>query len=189
MGLAAANPNPDVGRNTPELIASRGFPVETHKIRTDDDYILTAYRIPSSTPGAVPVILNHGLLDSGHTWVSNFRNQSLAYLLADAGYDVWVTNNRGNTDSFAHAKLDLDAACLPCVEVLGINTCPFCDKRKYWEFDFDHMAGLHLQFSNFPALSPFFTKNPCPLSPSPSLIVPSGSFRLSCQHSARQVCD
>ncbi|KAE8915587.1 hypothetical protein PR003_g5719 [Phytophthora rubi] len=36
------------------------------------------------------LLLQLGLLDSSFIFVSNFRNHSLAYVLADAGFDVCV---------------------------------------------------------------------------------------------------
>ena len=67
-----------------------------------------------------PVFLAHGLVSSSSQWVFGPPEKSLGYLLADAGYDVWMGNTRGNTYSRNHVWLD------PC------SSCP-----EFWSYGFD----------------------------------------------------
>jgi pimeloyl-ACP methyl ester carboxylesterase len=125
----SAQPDPDCNYNITEMIRSKGYPCEEHKVITNDGYILGVFRIPygrnPSKPGR-PVLLQHGLLDSATTWVMNFPDQSLGYILADAGYDVWLGNMRGNYYSRAHVKYN-----------------PNHDEA-FWDFSWDEMARYDL---------------------------------------------
>ncbi|XP_020807224.1 lipase 3 isoform X1 [Drosophila serrata] len=107
--------------STDGLIHKYGYPAESHTVQTDDGYILTLHRI--ARPGATPVLLVHGLLDSSATWVMMGPNKGLAYLLFEQGYDVWMANVRGNTYSRKHVKYSTHHA-------------------KFWDFTF-HEMGKH----------------------------------------------
>ncbi|CAH1395992.1 unnamed protein product [Nezara viridula] len=42
-----------------------------------------------------PVMLQHGLLVAGDSWIARGPDKDLAFLLLKAGFDVWLTNQRG----------------------------------------------------------------------------------------------
>lgn len=58
----------------PALIQKYGYPAETHKVQTDDKYILTMHRVPygrncSAEESKGVVLLQHGILCSSADWV------------------------------------------------------------------------------------------------------------------------
>ncbi|XP_052747894.1 lipase 1-like [Galleria mellonella] len=95
--------NEDVKLSIRELITKYGYPLEEHEVITADSYILRMFRIPGNGP---VVLLMHGLFGSADDFVVAGPKNSLAYLLANDGYDVWLGNARGNKHSRRHVSLD-----------------------------------------------------------------------------------
>ncbi|CAG4992631.1 unnamed protein product [Parnassius apollo] len=104
-----------------QLITKYNYPVEKHLVVTEDGYVLNIYRIPKR---GTPVLLVHGIGDSSDSWMVLGPKGSLAFRLADAGFDVWLFNSRGNKYSKRH------------VENLSM--------KQYWNFSFEEMGSKDL---------------------------------------------
>ena len=113
--------DPEVFMNASQLITTKGLPCEEYTAVTSDGFILGMQRIPRDTPGRYPILLMHGLLGSSDNFLTNLANQSLAYILYNAGYDVWLGNVRGNHYSRQHRYLDPDNV-------------------DFWKWSFDEMS-------------------------------------------------
>lgn len=130
-GVSETKLDPDIYRNVSELISSKGYPVEEYSVHTSDGFILSMQRIPrgrkkfNKQGKKKVVLLIHGLLATADCWVLNFPEQSLGFVLADEGYDVWLGNTRGNTYSRKHEKYTPD-------------------QSGFWDFSFDEVAKYDL---------------------------------------------
>ncbi|KAI5446462.1 triacylglycerol lipase 2 [Lathyrus oleraceus] len=90
-----------------------GYKCQEIQVVTKDGYILSIQRIPEGRNEArnertkkQPVILQHGVLVDGMTWLMNSPEQDLPLILADKGFDVWIANTRGTKHSRRHVSLD-----------------------------------------------------------------------------------
>ncbi|KAK2523505.1 hypothetical protein Q9233_009845 [Columba guinea] len=118
--------NPECFMNVSQIIRYHGYPSEEYQVTTEDGYILAVFRIPagrnSQNTGKKPaVLLQHGAFGDCIHWISNLPNNSLGFILADAGFDVWLGNSRGNTWSSKHKTLK------PC-------------QKEFWQFSFDEIG-------------------------------------------------
>ncbi|KAJ8919581.1 hypothetical protein NQ315_002203 [Exocentrus adspersus] len=112
-----------------DLVEGYGYPFQSHEVLSQSGYVLSLHRIPygikrkQSNGTKRPVALfQHGLVSASDMWLFQGPNMDLPYALADAGYDVWISNMRGNVYSKAHKTLNPDR-----------------DKR-FWDFSLHEVA-------------------------------------------------
>lgn len=113
--------------NFTELTNEYGYDSQEHTVVTEDGYILTMFRIVKGKNcigrnREPPVILMHGLLQSSDSWLDAGPNAGLAYLIADACFDLWVGNCRGNYYSRRHVSLNPDT------------------DNQFWQFSVDEIG-------------------------------------------------
>ncbi|KAK9165843.1 hypothetical protein Scep_001034 [Stephania cephalantha] len=100
------------------LIRPSGYHCSEHIVETEDGYLLGLQRVSSSSSSSLirlHVVLLLGIFCLGYSccnkhcggdaWFLNSIGQSLGFILADQGFDVWVGNVRGTHWSHGHISL------------------------------------------------------------------------------------
>ncbi|MCO5562207.1 hypothetical protein L7F22_015833 [Adiantum nelumboides] len=105
-----------------------GYTCREFSVQTDDNFLVGVQRVSrkgylGSSKG--PVLVLHGILLGGDVWFLNLPEQSLVFMLANEGYDVWVGNTRTTRFSYGHAS--------------------YTKKDKgFWEWSVDELADYDL---------------------------------------------
>lgn len=122
---------PDEKKSIEHILTELDYPIETHFVETEDGYILQLFRIgrkgeiksgSTSEKKKHPVLFQHGLLDSSDGWLCNEEHLNLPLILANLGFDIWLSNSRGNKYSRNHRKLNPD------------------EDYEFWAFSFEDMG-------------------------------------------------
>ncbi|CAK7325127.1 unnamed protein product [Dovyalis caffra] len=115
------------------LVKIYGYKCQELEVVTDDGYILSVQRIPEGRVGTggngdakrQPVLIQHGVLVDGMTWLQNQPEQNLPTILADQGFDVWISNTRGTKFSSRHTSLHPN-------------------QQEFWNWSWDELAKFDL---------------------------------------------
>lgn len=109
-----------------QLVQPAGYPCAEHQIQTKDGFLLGLQRV-SSCDGDLekqkgpPILLLHGLFMGGDAWFLNSATESLGFILADNGFDVWIGNVRGTRWSHGHTSLSED-------------------EKEFWDWSWEELA-------------------------------------------------
>ncbi|KAJ1945985.1 cholesterol esterase [Linderina pennispora] len=124
-----------------EIMEFWGYPYEDHLVETRDGFLLGTHRItgprggpvqqhqqhqqPPQSSGGKPVVLFwHGFMLNSECFVCHPDWINILPLrLAEAGYDVWLGNSRGNKYSYKHMKYTPD-------------------QKRFWNFSIDEIANV-----------------------------------------------
>ncbi|KAM6546530.1 hypothetical protein CsatB_027266 [Cannabis sativa] len=91
------------------LVEPQGYTCQHYQVTTEDGYTLGMQRIPAGRSGKKankpPVLVQHGVLADAALYLVSSPEQCLPYILADNGYDVWLSNVRGTACSRTHTSL------------------------------------------------------------------------------------
>lgn len=101
-----------------------GYPIQTHTTVTEDGFHLTMFRLqkgPNFVSGKPVAFIQHGFTQSSEGWMINDFKNSLPVKLIEAGFDLWLGNNRGTKYSQVSDKWTMA-------------------QKQYWEFSFQQMA-------------------------------------------------
>uniref|UniRef100_A0ACD5UH47 Uncharacterized protein n=1 Tax=Avena sativa TaxID=4498 RepID=A0ACD5UH47_AVESA len=130
--------------------AAYGYPCEDHTVTTEDGYILSLKRIPygisgggNSTETRQPVLLFHGLMVDSVSWLLGTPKQSLGFILADGGFDVWFANTRGTNSSRNHTSLTPND---PAYWDWTWDELAAYDLPAFLQFVYDHTGGQKVHY-------------------------------------------
>lgn len=103
-----------------ERILEDGYPLEMHEVQTTDGYFLRVHRIPKEENNEVALFI-HGFAASTDVFLVGGPTSAIIYQTADAGFDVWIPNLRGNKYSKKHGNLSTSDS-------------------RFWNFNLQEMA-------------------------------------------------
>lgn len=119
--------DPDAHSELEDIFTLKSYPYEVHYLTTSDGYILQLFRVQAKAQQGInilkkPVLLNHGIFCGGDVWICNIEELSPVFILANAGYDVWIGNFRGNKYGRNHTWLNPDK------------------DQEFWDFTWQHSS-------------------------------------------------
>ncbi|CAH1133561.1 unnamed protein product [Ceutorhynchus assimilis] len=118
--------DPDTGKQLYEFLESHNWVYENHTVVSPDGYHINAVRLPRAR-GEIPsnkkkpcILLVHGYASQPQLFMVPLNN-SIAMMLVEAGFDVWIMASRGCVYSLKHEFLTPKDA-------------------KFWDFSFHEIA-------------------------------------------------